>query len=83
MWVPHTSWTFLVIANDRERDTTSSYGCYGGGGVVVAIIPNTGSEGQCRRWGMFIARFTDLNFAYEISLCYDSHTMRQKHKYSY
>ena len=39
MLVPYTSWTFLVNANDRERDTTSSYGCYvrGGGWLVVVV----------------------------------------------
>jgi len=55
----------------------------GGGWGVAAIIPNTSSEGQYGSWGMFIARFTDLDLAYENSLCYDSHTMRQKHKYLY
>jgi hypothetical protein len=63
MLVPHTSWTFLAIANDRERDKTSRYGCYGGG---VAFIPNKDSEGQYGSWGKFITRFTDLDFAYEM-----------------
>ena len=55
----------------------------GAEGGVVAIIPNTGSEGQQGSSGRFIAGLTDLDFAYEISLCYDSHTMSQKNKYSY
>jgi hypothetical protein len=77
----YMSRTFLVIVNDRERDTTSSYCCDGLN--VVGFSPNTECEGQHGSWGMFIARLSDLDFAYEISLCYEMQTMRQKHKYLY
>jgi hypothetical protein len=72
------SWSWQMIQKETRLAATAVTR-----GGVVAIIPNTGSEGQYGSWGMmFIARFTDLNFDYEISLCYDLNTMRQKHKYS-